>query len=80
MGFGMRAGLVGQPRAKSKLRPWVASSEPWYTALMPFLQRSAHSFPKLRGSHARVRTHYRSQKVTVAAMQMAEKKVWAHLS
>ena len=28
----------------------------------------------------RLRTHYRSQKVTVAAMQMAEKKVWAHLS
>jgi hypothetical protein len=29
---------------------------------------------------ARLRTHYRSQNVNVAAMQMAEKKVWAHLS
>ena len=28
----------------------------------------------------RLRTHYRSQKVKVAAMQMAEKKVCAHLS
>jgi hypothetical protein len=29
---------------------------------------------------SRLRTHDRSQKVTVAAMQMAEKKVWAHRS
>jgi hypothetical protein len=29
---------------------------------------------------SRVRTLYQSQKVTVAAMQMAEKKVWAHRS
>ena len=28
----------------------------------------------------RLRTHYGSQKVTVAAMQMAEKKVWAQRS
>ena len=28
----------------------------------------------------RVRTHYGSQNVTVAAMQMAEKKVWAQRS
>ena len=29
---------------------------------------------------ARLRTHCGSQKMTVAAMQMAEKKVWAHRS
>ena len=28
----------------------------------------------------RFRTHFGNQKVTVAAMQMAEKKVWAHRS
>jgi hypothetical protein len=28
----------------------------------------------------RLRTHYASQKVRVAAMQMAEKKVWAQRS
>ena len=32
------------------------------------------------GFRSRLRTHYRSKNVTVAAMQMAEKKVWAHLS
>ncbi len=29
---------------------------------------------------ARLRTHNQSQKMTVAAMQIAEKKVWAHRS
>jgi len=28
----------------------------------------------------RLRTHYPSQNMTVAAMQMAEKQVWAHRS
>ena len=32
------------------------------------------------GNLARLRTHCQSQKMTVAAMQMAEKKVWAHRS
>jgi hypothetical protein len=34
----------------------------------------------LRRPRPRVRTHYVSQNETVAAMQMAEKKVWAHRS
>jgi hypothetical protein len=35
---------------------------------------------KVWGGQTRLRTHYASQKVRVAAMQMAEKKVWAQRS
>ena len=38
----------------------------------------APTSPSFRPS--RLRTHYPSQKVTVAAMQIAEKKVWAQRS
>ena len=34
----------------------------------------------MTGKCSRLRTRHLSQKMTVAAMQMAEKKVWAHRS
>jgi len=42
----------------------------------PSLTRLTSALPPT----TRLRTHYVSQKVTVAAMQIAEKKVWAHRS
>jgi hypothetical protein len=34
----------------------------------------------MKRTRTRLRTHYPSQNVTVAAMQIAEKKVWAQRS
>jgi hypothetical protein len=62
-----------EPAPRNKLElidlgEWAASSDP------------SSSRRSTKGNLARVRTHWPSQKITVAAMQIALKKVWAQRS
>ena len=55
----------GNPKGANNDKSLLSVDEYWQDAAANF---------------ARIRTLYQSQNVTVAAMQIAEKKVWAHRS
>jgi hypothetical protein len=62
--------------ARRRIRPATSSLGHFgYGPIKPQLEKRIRS--EECNCNARLRSYYGSQKVTVAAMQMAEKKVWA---